>query len=345
MKNISAYLLFFFALIHANRLPAQDIHFSQYYEQPLLLNPGATGVYDGYHRALLNYKNQWTAMGAPYRTMAASFDLPVAAGKKKPGSVGLGLNLFSDKAGDGGYATTQGNFTASGIVKLDKFNKLSAGIQGGAAQQSINFNSLSWQTQYTSNGFDPNIPSGENISSSSFIYADFSAGVFYEFSNARENISRDDIFKIHGGAAAYHVNRPYLKFYSTSNERLPIRWVGFGYCRWDVPKSKISLVPSFIYFRQGPASEVNLGTLMRFRMKNATKITGFFTESAISFGANYRWKDAVIAQFLFEIDKFAVGVSYDVNVSSYRQVSNLRGGIEISLKFINLRGAVFKSKH
>ena len=41
-----------------NEMNAQDVHFSQFNETPQLLNPGATGVYNGYMRGIINYKNQ-----------------------------------------------------------------------------------------------------------------------------------------------------------------------------------------------------------------------------------------------------------------------------------------------
>ena len=37
----------------------------------------------------------------------------------------------------------------------------------------------------------------------------------------------------------------------------------------------------------------------------------------------------------FEIGNFALGISYDLNVSQLRASSNMRGGMEISLRFVN----------
>ena len=51
-----------FAAFSVNEMRGQDVHFSQFNETPQLLNPGATGVYNGYMRGIINYKNQWMAM-------------------------------------------------------------------------------------------------------------------------------------------------------------------------------------------------------------------------------------------------------------------------------------------
>ena len=53
----------------------QGIHFSQWYETPLLLNPANAGSYFGDYRANVNYRNQWATVGNSYKTIFASFDL------------------------------------------------------------------------------------------------------------------------------------------------------------------------------------------------------------------------------------------------------------------------------
>ena len=37
----------------------------------------------------------------------------------------------------------------------------------------------------------------------------------------------------------------------------------------------------------------------------------------------------------FEIGNFEFGISYDLNVSQLRASSNMRGGMELSLRFVN----------
>ena len=42
---------------------------------------------------------------------------------------------------------------------------------------------------------------------------------------------------------------------------------------------------------------------------------------------------------------FSIGISYDLNVSSYKEASKMNGGAEISLKYHLLKGALFKQKN
>ncbi len=335
---LASLLLAFFPLC------GQDIHFSQLTEAPAFLNPGTTGNFAGYQRAIINYRNQWSAMGAAYKTMAGSFDMNVMQDKATRGYLGLGLNFFSDKAGDGNFTTTQGSLAVCGIIPMSGTSKVSLGIQGGYAQRSVNVNSLTWATQYTGTGFDPKISSGESFLNSSFGYVDLSAGFFYEYSDSREGLERNENMRFNFGVAGFHLNQPKQKFSSFGGEKLDMRIVGHTWGRYEFPMSKLSLVPSLVYMMQGPHTELTGGTSLRYRLRNGTKVTGYYTETAIAFGVSYRLKDAVIPQLWFEAEKFAIGVSYDVNVSTYKDVSHLNGGFEISLRYNNLKGALFSTK-
>ena len=61
---------------------AQDVHFSQFYQTPLFVNPALTGAFSGNQRLILNYKDQWTSFGSPFKTYAFQFDASIL--KKKP---------------------------------------------------------------------------------------------------------------------------------------------------------------------------------------------------------------------------------------------------------------------
>ncbi len=66
MKNIKLTLLTFAMLSIGQLLYAQDAHFSQYYANPLYLNPAFAGS-DICPRVTLNYRNQKPVIGV-YQT-------------------------------------------------------------------------------------------------------------------------------------------------------------------------------------------------------------------------------------------------------------------------------------
>ncbi|MBL7882980.1 MAG: PorP/SprF family type IX secretion system membrane protein [Bacteroidia bacterium] len=340
-KNIIISIGILFYMLNVN---AQDVHFSQFNETPQLLNPGATGVYNGYIRGIVNYKNQWMAMGNEFNTMAASFDIPMFDYNERKAHLGAGLNFFSDKAGDSKFGLTQVNLCLAGIIPVSKESKFSMGLSIGGAQQKADLNSAVWANQYTGQGFDPTINSGETTTSTAFFYADLGAGIYYEYNNSKSTLDRNENKRFAFGVAYYHLNQPKQKYFSVE-EKLYGKLVVNVNGHFDKTGSKISILPSAIYFMQGPNMEITAGCAVRYRIKNGTKITGFYSESGIALGVHYRLNDAIIPQLYYQVKDFSIGISYDLNISSYKQASKLNGGIEVSLKYHILKGALFKRKN
>ena len=321
---------------------AQDVHFSQVQESPLWLNPANTGFFSGYFRAVANYRNQWASMGNPYQTMSISVDAATLKSYKRKAYMGVGLFVFNDRAGVAKIGTTQVQLNISAILKSGKNSKLSGGINVGYSQNSANYAALTYGNQYTGKDLDQSIPSGEAVSYRSFVNVDVGAGVNYEYSTAKIDMTHDDIFSIKFGAAVHHINRPTQAFSTGSSYQLPMRFVGNVQARFDIKETKLSVLPSLIYIRQATAQEINVGAHVRYRFKNDTKITGFITETGLNVGVYYRVNDAIIPQVNLDMGKYAIGLSYDINISKYRQASKSQGGFEIYLKFISLSNSLLK---
>ncbi|MBL7898477.1 MAG: type IX secretion system membrane protein PorP/SprF, partial [Crocinitomicaceae bacterium] len=54
---------------------AQDIHFTQSQQTPMLLNPAATGLFNGWERVTVNHKNQWVNSGTKFFTTSLAADM------------------------------------------------------------------------------------------------------------------------------------------------------------------------------------------------------------------------------------------------------------------------------
>src|ERR1017187_2869726 len=99
---------------------AQDIHFSQFNQSPLTLNPALAGT-TVWIRASMIYRTQWSAVTVPYQTLGASFDIKSKRRwikvknetekyrKSGENGFGWGINFFNDRAGDGKIGTWQLN--------------------------------------------------------------------------------------------------------------------------------------------------------------------------------------------------------------------------------------------
>ena len=65
-------------ILMGNTANAQDPAFSQFYSNPLYLNPAFAGAsLNGCPSAVFNYRDQWPGIGRTYVTYSASYDLHI----------------------------------------------------------------------------------------------------------------------------------------------------------------------------------------------------------------------------------------------------------------------------
>ena len=335
---------------------AQDIHFSQYNESPLTLNPALTAATVDM-RAIINYRNQWKSVTVPYQTYAASFEFKARLMqwvKVDPGqrtgfftkakkNLAFGLNFFRDKAGDGAMGTTQANLSMASHIALDDRNSLGVGIQGGIVQRSINFAKIRWDNQYDGTSYNPAMASGETAVPSNFIYGDYSAGIQWNYGKGEMYIAANNELKANAGVAVYHISQPSQSFLG-DRDKLFLKFGFHGGMVYGVQGSNLLLAPSFMYLRQGPQQELNIGAMIKYKLNENTKYTGFKQASTVSIGAFYRNKDAIAVVGLIELNKFAIGASYDFNLSGLKAVSTGRGGFEIVLRYCSPNPYLFQAK-
>lgn len=307
---------------------AQDVHFSQFSQTPLLVNPALTGFFDGDIRVQLNYRNQWKSVGVPFTTYAISYDMAILKKKWDHSYLGLGFYALSDKAGDTQFGTTQFNLSVSGVVVVNEANKLSVGLQGGFAQRSLNSSVLEWGNQLENGVYDPSLATGESGDLNPYFYEDFSAGISW-------NYQLSERLMTNAGVAVYHLNKPVQKFAVSSVERLYSKLVVHLDGHIGIKSTNWAFRPSVLFLNQGPSNEINLGMMVRYQIVEGSKYTGHIKETALSLGGYYRNGDSFIPTILIEVANYALGISYDINVSGLATVSKGRGGIEISLRFIN----------
>lgn len=106
-----------------------------------------------------------------------------------------------------------------------------------------------------------------------------------------------------------------------------------------------------MFAMQGKHTEFTAGANYKYMLgeqtrDNAILNTYSLVSSAIQFGAFYRYKDAVIFTTALEYKhSMLLGVSYDVNVSKFKNASRFRGGIEFSVVFMQLKKSKLRSKY
>jgi type IX secretion system PorP/SprF family membrane protein len=302
---------------------AQDIHFSQFHFTPVINNPANAGNQNTY-RAILNYRNQWKSIAAPYKTGSATVDGPFGESlASESGRLAWGFNVFSDKAGQSEMATLQ---TGENAV-------LSAGLMVGYVSRSMNMANLTWGNQFDGYAYNPSLPDGEASSSDKVSYVDLGAGLSYSYKKGERYMTGNDQLQINGGLAYFHPHKPDYSF-TGSEEKLNPKLVVHGEAMVGLPNTSLSLVPSLLVLSQGSQSEINVGTMLRFVMKTESNYTGFEKGRAVSLGVHTRVGDAVIPSVMAEFGAYAIGVSYDINLSDLDAATSKRGGMEVAFRYL-----------
>ncbi len=334
MKTIKA--LSILVLLAGNLVIAQDLHFSQFNQAPLLLNPANAGGSAADQRAILNYKDQWRSVAKAYRTYAFSFDMSLSKKMKSTNYLGLGINVFADRSGDVNLATTQADLFVAYHMKLNSKNYLSGGIRGGVSQRSIDPNAMEWGNQYDPNmaGYNSSFSSNENMQFDNFLHADFAGGVNWNYASKDATLSSNDALKANVGFSVMHINAPKLDYNVLSEEeRLYTRYIVHAKLSQGIKNTHLQLQPSGYFQTKRTSREIVVGTSVRYILKEESKYTDLVKGAAVSVGAHYRVQDALIISSLFEFGKFALGASYDINISGLTKASRARGGFEIALQF------------
>lgn len=336
------FLVYF--LLPAAHCFSQDIHFTQFTESPLIVNPAQAGT-TAFIRGVAQYRTQWSSITIPYKTIAASFDQKMKKrwtrkegtkffGKVSETGFGWGVNLFSDKAGTSQMGTAQAALSLAYQMKTGEHTRFAMGLQGGFLQRAVQYNGLKWGSQYNGSNYDPNLSPQEDFSNNSIVYPDFGTGILWSYKKNERYMRGNDQRDIYLGASAFHLFQPSYSFLGTS-EKLERKYIVHGHSLLGIKNTNFSFTPSFMYARQGSTQELLLGTLVRYMLKEDSRYTSYVKGAALAVGGYYRNRDALMLAAQYEFSSYAIGVSYDINISNLKNVSYGRGGFEITLRYLN----------
>ena len=320
---------------------AQDIHFTQFDAAPLTINPAFTGMFNGQVRACANYRSQWQSVTVPYVTYGASVDLPLVWSQN--GYLAGGLQLYNDKAGDGNLTNFTGmvslayHLTTGSVRDNDaKRSDFAVGLQGGYSQNSIDLTKLYFGDEYVNGNFVPGSSQEYQLGIGNHVnYYLVNAGISYSHSFSR-------YFSFTLGAGANNLNQPTdaIEQKQGSQSQLPMCYTGeFG---MDIiVGERLSLRPAILYQYQASATEFVGGNEFHYVMSQNTEPEFSAFTTSVFFGVWTRTGDAVMLTGGFEIKRIRLGVSYDYNMSSLNTASNGKGGMELSLKYVNPWPAIY----
>lgn len=304
-------------LVTANSF-AQDIHFSQFLNSPMNLNPAMTGAFEGGYRIIGNGRRQWNSVTIPYQTFGMSLDAHNFLQMK---GVGAGLSIYNDNTGDSRLNTFQVNLAGSYTIPIAKSQTVTLGIQSGFTQRRINNKNLRFDNQFDGNQFDPSLAANESIDNFGRIYPNFNAGLLYTKKiGVRKSFS--------AGTSLYNINKPEQSYFDNLKIGLD-RLVNMTFAgQWPLGK-KTDLLPSILVMGQGKYRQYTVGSSLKYTLENKTN-----NYRAIYAGLWTRAADAAFVNVGMDYNNLFVGLSYDINYSRLTPASNYRGGLEIAIIYI-----------
>lgn len=292
---------------------AQDPHFSQYFASPLTLNPALTGNTEGSLRIAANYRQQWWATGSPFNTMTLSFEqrlLEHAVGAND--RFGVGGLMMADNSMSGGLRSTYMSLSSSYHKGLGERHRLGVGFQGTYGNRVVDFSRLSFYSQFDTDGFNTNLPSGERTLSTVKPTVSAQAGLMYTY--------EDEQTRLYGGFSVYHLNRPRQTVMDDSLSRLPQRYTAHaGAVVLTGEAFRVSM--HGLWQRQAKASELSVGGAVGYDLD---------AYNTVYAGGWYRFGDAVYPYLSYVRNGMQVALSWDVTVSSMRQALPRNGSVELS---------------
>lgn len=313
----SFFLLISCAVIFSAK--AQDIHFSQFFEAPLLRNPSLAGIFTGDVRVQAVYRDQWNSVTTAYKTASVNGEYKLPVGKSDD-FLTVGLQMLYDRAGTVSWVSAHLlpalNYHKS--LGAEKNRYLSLGFMGGPVQRRLDISKMTTNSQYDGMGL------GENLPSPDYTYFDGSLGMSFN-TQLNENIDNN----MFGGIAYHHFTHPKNSFYRNSDIELDPKWVGSAGVKFSVtPSSYITFQGD--YSMQGKFREVVAGALYGLKLNEEIE-NPLYT---IHGGAFLRLNDAFIPVIKLDYRPFSVSLSYDVNISKLKTSSYGRGGFELGISYI-----------
>ncbi len=313
MKSLQKALLLFILLSGSSGGKAQDIVYSQFYANPVYLNPALAGSKVD-QRITLNYRNQWPGIQKGYISYSATWDQHFDAI-----SGALGVMVNTDVAGGGVY----NRFSTSGIYAY-RFNAtknidIKAAIQVGYVQYKLDWDKLILGDQMidirtgtlepTHDYLPPRLTIG-NVDFSTGLLAGYKGSAFL-------------------GVAVNHLTRPDISFYETGSNRIDLRWtvhtgmlIDFNQGMDGEDLRNFSISPNIVYVQQGKFHQLNAGMYVN----NYPFVAGLWMRH------NFGNPDAFIVLLGFQQKSYKIGYSFDYTIS--RLTIRTGGAHEISVAYI-----------
>lgn len=311
-RRLTVLMLF---LIAAGEMKAQEMHFSQFYANPLFLNPALAGSGMG-PRFIANYRNQWPSLpGGAFVTYAASYDQHFDAL-----SGGIGIQAIADRMGDNVFQHNMISGTYANVLKINRQWTLRTGFQASYNQKRLDWSGLIFPDE-----IDPRLGIQRGTTQENLPNTGQTNVNFFNFSAGMMAYSE----KYYGGIAVAHLTQPNQSLLPSGTSPLHTKITVHGGAniplskRNSMNKMKTSISPNIIFQQQNAQSQLNIGTYI-----NHGPVVG---------GVWHRVGDSFILLAGIQSGVFRFGYSYDITTSRLRSAAIGSHEISMTLQFDELQ--------
>jgi len=305
-------------LLFCYKIYSQDIHYSQYFRIPALINPSTTCNFTDNWRISLNYRNQWKRIGIPFNTSSAIFEKPFKIGGEP---IGFGFSFINDNTGVNGINTNKIYLSASYEFN-QSINKIRAGLQVGLVNRNINSKNLTFPEDW-------NIEEGTFIPSGEFqdhkSYLDLSLGVLWS--------TRIKNYEPEIGMSIAHINMPNSSFLN-EKYKLPIKYTIIAQNKY-ILEEFFYIKPGVILMKQRSASLSIINLTGGYMLNRRTSSLKEINLSLMYRSSNIIESDAVILSGGMRIRKIDFAISYDLYISTIKKFTNNINALEFVIIYNN----------
>lgn len=302
---------------------AQDIQYSQYYANPIYLNPAFAGS-TSMTRVGVNFRNQWPALDQTFVAYTAYFDH-----YEERINSGFGLIIQGAQESFTQTSTNEIGLVYSYRLKLNESSFIQAGIQGSFVSRDALFDRVILGTQLDIDTGQIIGEPGDAFEGDSQIRSgDAHAGLMYSGK------------KIWFGASVAHLLEPEISYLTDNSNKLPMKYSIHGGYRFNLAPGDIneffnntdqerSVAIGFNYKEQGQFSQLDFGAEFFFE----PLVLGVWYRGLPT---KYSLPNNESLVFLLGVDLpsgLELGYSFDYVVSKLG-LSSSGGAHEISMRYV-----------
>jgi len=302
------FLLVFYLFLAPTLLFGQDAHFSQFFANPLYMNPAFAGTRNC-PRFSINFRDQWPAIPKSYITFSGSYDQHVNILHG-----GVGLLVSADIAGGGIQQTYNAGLIYNfRLLVTHKFN-LQFALQANYFSSVFNWRNLTFASDMILD-IPEDLPTDYLYSVKSQFDANFGLLGYTPY--------------LYFGFALHHLLPVELSFFTNPSYKIGMKWTGHLGGKITIKQKMrdsesfgdVYLYPNMIFISQGKYNYLHEGF--------------YFNFYPLTIGAwlrhNFKNLDALIFACGIEYKLLRIGYSYDFNLN---KLDRTGGSHEVSLQFI-----------